>query len=97
MESVSISDLKASLSSYLVKVRSGTEVLVTDRGRPVARLVPYEPAATDPERIARLVSEGVLRPARHPLPPEFYESPPPHGRPGASLVQALLDERAEGR
>lgn len=97
MESVSISDLKMSLSSYLVKVRAGTEVLVTDRGRPVARLVPYHASASDPDRMAALVAEGVLRPARQPVPAEFYECPPPTVGSGTSLLQALLDERAEGR
>ena len=40
MESAGVADLKARLSEYLARVKSGEEVLVTDRGRPVARLVP---------------------------------------------------------
>lgn len=35
---LSVSDLKARLSQYLQEVRSGGEVLVLDRGVPVARL-----------------------------------------------------------
>ena len=32
--------MKARLSEYLARVKAGEEVLVADRGRPVARLVP---------------------------------------------------------
>jgi prevent-host-death family protein len=37
----SASRLKAKLGQYMRAVRSGKEVVVTDRGEPVARLVPY--------------------------------------------------------
>lgn len=38
---VGVRDLKARLSEYLGKVAAGEDVVVTDRGRPVARLVPF--------------------------------------------------------
>ncbi len=40
MKTAAIADLKARLSDYLNQVKSGTEVLVTDRGKPVARIIP---------------------------------------------------------
>src|SRR3972149_3516162 len=40
MRSAAISRLKASLSEYIDVVKAGEEVLVTDRGKPVARIVP---------------------------------------------------------
>jgi prevent-host-death family protein len=40
MESAGVAQLKARLSEYLSRVKAGEEVLVTDRGRPIARLVP---------------------------------------------------------
>jgi len=40
MKTTAISELKAHLSDYLKQVKSGNEVLVTDRGKPVARIVP---------------------------------------------------------
>ncbi len=40
MTKTSITDLKARLSAYLDIVRHGEEVLVTDRGRPIARISP---------------------------------------------------------
>jgi len=42
VKTATISRLKASLSEYLVKVRAGEELIVTDRGRPVAKIVPLK-------------------------------------------------------
>lgn len=46
------------LSKYIDRVRSGEEVVVTDRGKPVARLSAID-SSTD--RIADLVAAGVVR------------------------------------
>lgn len=54
MEEVGVRELKASLSRYLGRVREGESIVVTDRGRPVARLVPVG----IPEHVARLMAEG---------------------------------------
>ncbi|CAA7620209.1 Prevent-host-death protein [Magnetospirillum sp. LM-5] len=40
MQSVSFSDLRRHLSTYLDQVAKGDEIVVTSRGRPIARLVP---------------------------------------------------------
>jgi prevent-host-death family protein len=45
---VSVSQLKAHLGKYLRAVRQGRSVGITDRGEPVARLVPVEVAAARP-------------------------------------------------
>ncbi len=52
--------LKNNLSSYLERVRGGEQVVVTDRGRPIARLIGVE-ASTD--HLADLIEAGVVRPA----------------------------------
>ncbi len=57
---VGIRDLKNNLSRYLEGVGNGTEVIVTDRGRPIARLVKID-ASTD--RLADLIDAGVVRAA----------------------------------
>lgn len=44
MKTASISELKARLSAYVDAVREGEEVLVTDRGRPIARIGPVRGA-----------------------------------------------------
>ena len=58
---VGVRELKNNLSRYLDRVREGAEVIVTDRGRPVARLSPIGQAA---DRLAELVAAGVVRPPK---------------------------------
>jgi prevent-host-death family protein len=55
-DQVGVRELKASLSAYLRRVAAGESVIVTDHGRPVARLVPPDV----PERISALIREGRL-------------------------------------
>jgi prevent-host-death family protein len=49
MKAVKIAELKDRLSEHLRAVERGAEVVVTDRGRPIARIVPFpsgQPSAT---------------------------------------------------
>lgn len=55
---VGIRELKNGLSGYIDRVRNGEEVVVTDRGRPVARLSPLD--ATH-DHLADLVAAGIVR------------------------------------
>jgi prevent-host-death family protein len=55
---VGIRELKNGLSSYIERVRNGEEIIVTDRGRRVARLSLLD-AADD--RLAELVAAGIVR------------------------------------
>jgi prevent-host-death family protein len=88
----SVAALKARLSEYLRRVKAGDEVIVTDRGAPVARLVPLEPAERRATRRDRLLRSGLLRPGRGKLPKAITTSTPPD--PGNdSVVQALIEER----
>lgn len=55
---VGIRELKNGLSKYIDRVRAGGEVIITDRGRPVARLSAVD--ASD-DRLADLIAAGVVR------------------------------------
>lgn len=58
---VAISAFRAELSSWIERVQAGEEIVVTDRGTPVARLLPVETAPL----LEQLVQRGVLsRPIR---------------------------------
>jgi antitoxin (DNA-binding transcriptional repressor) of toxin-antitoxin stability system len=63
MLSVSVTELKARLSHYLREVRLGGEVLVLDRGVPVARLVrPGDAVGADADAAwDRLLASGLVR------------------------------------
>ena len=40
MQTATVSQLKVSLSAYLRQVKAGEELVITERGRPIARLQP---------------------------------------------------------
>ena len=62
---VGVRGFRNHLSRYLEHVAGGGEVVVTDRGRPVARLVPH----TIESPMDRLVAEGLVRPPTRPKTP----------------------------
>ncbi|MBX9579621.1 MAG: type II toxin-antitoxin system prevent-host-death family antitoxin [Gemmataceae bacterium] len=93
-ERVSVSKLKARLSEWLGSVRAGRTVVVTDRGKPIARIDPVG-WADDPEgQLAALVAAGLARPAEHKLGVEFFDRPRVKD-PGGRVLKALLTERGE--
>jgi len=93
MQVTTIVALKASLSEILAGVKAGEEVVVTERGRPVARILPYSPGGAE---LDDLVRSGRVRRPRGSLPPGFWEQPRP-ADPDGRLLAALLDERESGR
>jgi prevent-host-death family protein len=98
MKKASITDAKNNLSALIDSVKSGSPVLIVDRGRPVARLEPVSgPRVDDDSRLARLVRDGIVRPARAGVPKALIATKPPRLRAGASGVRALLEERRAGR
>ena len=89
----SVVQLKAHLSEYLRVVKAGHEVVITERGIPVARVVPFDEAERKLTRRARLARAGLLKAGRGKLPKWFLE--PPAGT-ASGVVDALLAERREG-
>lgn len=57
---VGVRDLKNHLSRYLEQVVSGVEVVVTDRGRPIARLSAIDDVEQD--KLTALIDAGVVKP-----------------------------------
>jgi prevent-host-death family protein len=45
MKTANIAEAKAHFSALLAKVEAGEEVIITRRGKPIARIVPATPAA----------------------------------------------------
>lgn len=79
---VGIRDLKNGLSRYLKRVQKGESVVVTEHGRPVARIVPIGLS----EHFERLMSEGrVTWSGRRFRPPSKVPRPTP-GSPVSDYV-----------
>lgn len=96
MKTVTISQLKNSLSAYLKRVRAGETVVILDRQEPVAMLERIDAAEHPEGRLTRLEQAGALRRPVRPLAlAELRSLPLPPAR--DSVLTALLDERDGGR
>lgn len=97
MRAESISSAKNRLSALVKEVQGGESVLITDRGVPVAQLVPVRLGRGVPARVLGLAQQGLARlPERAPS-AKWLELPWPKLGPGASPVELLLAERREAR
>ena len=81
-------ELRNNLSRYLDRVRAGDEVVVTDHGREIARVVPIADGERKPSALDQLIAEGLAASplkARRPL--------PPRGIPVSEAVSPLVSEQ----
>ena len=93
MRVVPITRLKATLSEHLRVVKGGEEVVVTDRGRPVARMIPVGPQELAPdELLLRLEEAGLVRRGEGHLGEEFWSQTRP-ADPNGELRSSLYGER----
>lgn len=93
MKTAAVSKLKAFLSEYLNQVKAGNEVLITDRGKPVARLVPISCTKTVRESLTRMEKQGLIKIGSGSLPKKFWTLPRAEDTKGL-VLKALLNERS---
>jgi prevent-host-death family protein len=85
---VAITDLRAHLSDWLARAREGEDLVVTDRGLPVARITGID--ATP--RIQRLIEQGVIARPKHPRQPiDPNERVPTPRRPLSDIISEMRD------
>ena len=98
MKRAKIADLKNNLSLYLDYVRHGGTVLVLDRDRPIAEIVPLREAtskaAADDAHLRDLERLGLIRRGKGGL-PRWFGKRKPH-RVHGSVLEGLLEERRSG-
>jgi prevent-host-death family protein len=86
---VGVRAFRGQLSHWLERAASGEEVIVTQRGRPLARLTGLDGRTTR----QRLVDEGLVTPARRPKRPiDLNDLVPVRG----SVTELLLQDRKRG-
>ncbi|MDE0154646.1 MAG: type II toxin-antitoxin system prevent-host-death family antitoxin [Gammaproteobacteria bacterium] len=95
MQTTTVSKLKMSISACLRQVKAGEELLITEHGRPVARLLPVADIASLPEHLAEMEKKGLLKRPGKPLPKDFWDLPRPVD-PEAALRSTVSKERDEG-
>jgi prevent-host-death family protein len=85
---VGVRELKTRLSAYLERVKAGETVIVTHRGKPVARLGPVETVEL-PAAVEALREAGRLRGGGRPV----AFSATVRMTPGDSIVAKIMEER----
>ena len=89
------------------KVKIGSRILTifgegrhrgadSDRGKPVARLVPISRMKATAESMTRMEKQGLIKLGSGRLPKDFWTLPRPVD-PQGHVLKALLQEREEGR
>ncbi|MCA1693822.1 MAG: type II toxin-antitoxin system prevent-host-death family antitoxin [Actinobacteria bacterium] len=59
---VGVRELRDNLSKWIARAKRGEDILITDRGKPVARLTNVEESPA----LERLIRKGLVTPARSP-------------------------------
>jgi prevent-host-death family protein len=91
VETIGLRELNQNPSRAVARVRAGESLLVTDRGRPVLRMVPE---VESPGVLSRLVAEGTATAPAEQGMPELIEDLVPDVE---SLTDVLLVERNRER
>lgn len=92
MKKVGSRELKNRLGTYLARVRAGETIVVTERGRPVAKLTPLSPETAGTKTIddvlRELAAQGHLRLATRP----FADFKPVRAK-GKPASQMIIEDR----
>lgn len=94
MKIVKVAQLRNELSRFLDYVRAGGHVVILDRDRPVAEIVPISAdmaTKTHSEHLHALERDGLVRRGTGALPKSFLSGALPGKR--ARVLDALLEER----
>jgi prevent-host-death family protein len=91
MERIGVRELNQNTSQVLARVSGGETIEITDRGHPVARLVPV---TDDTSTLARLVAAGR---AAAPTSSGAVALPPRLGDPSMDVSEVLIMMRDEER
>lgn len=95
MKTANIAELKNHLSAYIAEVKRGEEIIVKDRNRPVARLIPFQRSDDLDVEEMELVARGAMRlPESDELPESFYRAKLPRVK-GNRGIEVILEDRYE--
>ena len=87
---VGIRELRANLSAFVDRVKNGEDVILTERGSPVARITQPGHART---KLEELIALGEITPAKRPKRPINTKGLP---RPvGGTVVDILFEQRGD--
>jgi prevent-host-death family protein len=88
MQRVGSRELKNRLGRYLLAVRKGQSLIITDRGKAVAKLIPADQASgselTFSEVLKKLEADGKIRLPRRPF--RKFRAVPTRGKPASEMI-----------
>lgn len=90
---VGIRDLRENLRSWLGRVKAGDQIIVTERGKPVARL----DAIGAESRLDELIRLGVVRPPLSKRRHTVDVSKLPRLGPGPTMSDIVIEQRRQAR
>lgn len=95
MKTVNIGELKNQLSAYLQYVRRGEEVVIRDRNRPVARILPFQDAAAVADEEQQLVASGAMKQPEKRLDWDSFLALPKGNVTQETAVRAAIESRGD--
>jgi len=91
MDQIGVREAKINLSKLLKQIKQGREVILTERGTPVGKIVPMPRESLSlAERLRKMEEEGLLEPQGK---GERRKIPPPLPVPEGIAQQYLQEER----
>ena len=97
MLSAAVTQLKATLSHFLSRVKAGEELVVTQRGRPIAKIIPiFRDPRIFPTQLQEMERRGLVRLGTGKIPKDFWRLPRPKDSSGSG-VKAIIKERDSRR
>lgn len=100
MKQASVTETKNGLSAILDQVKDGETFLITEHGKPVARLEPVranESRSVEEAALDQLERRGLIQQGKGRVRRELIDGPAVKLPRGVSVLDALLDERRSGR
>jgi prevent-host-death family protein len=88
-KSLGIREAKINLSKVMKKVKEGQEVIITERGKPIGRIIPFSQKKLSLEERIRILEEQGLT---DPLPKNYERRLPPPLPAPKGLAQKYLQE-----
>jgi prevent-host-death family protein len=88
---IGVRELKAQLSHTLRQVKAGETVIITERGKPIGRIVPMESSLED--RMQELIAAGVLSWNGQKFGARLRDVRPARLRGSVTVAELLLEDR----
>lgn len=94
MRTVNVAKLKDQLSKYLSFAKDGEEIIIRDRNKPIAKIVPFPSEGADADEL-KLVAAGKLRLPKERLDIKKFLKMPIGSVKGNEVTEALIADRNE--